>query len=108
MGDGQHGWAAAEWLMMMRNLFVREEGRLIVIGSGLFPEWLESGRRVSFGPTLVPGGQVRVRIRPSAGDLLLDLDLGRQTGPLDMHVAIPGYETHRLGRSCRALKIHRR
>ncbi len=25
MGDGQHIWAAAEWLMLMRNLFVREE-----------------------------------------------------------------------------------
>ena len=25
MGDGQHVWAAAEWMMMMRNCFVREE-----------------------------------------------------------------------------------
>jgi len=26
MGDGQHVWAAAEWVLMMRNCFVREEG----------------------------------------------------------------------------------
>lgn len=26
MGDGQHGWAAAEWVQLVRNLFVREEG----------------------------------------------------------------------------------
>ena len=25
MGDGQHAWASAEWLLMMRALFVREE-----------------------------------------------------------------------------------
>ena len=37
MGDGQHGWAAAEWVMMLRNLFVREEGRDLLIGTGLLP-----------------------------------------------------------------------
>jgi len=26
MGDGQHVWAAAEWLMIVRHCFVREEG----------------------------------------------------------------------------------
>ena len=35
MGDGQHGWAAAEWVMMMRNCFVREEGDRLIIGSGI-------------------------------------------------------------------------
>ena len=35
MGDGQHGWAAAEWVMMIRNLFVREEGRSAGHGFGI-------------------------------------------------------------------------
>ena len=35
MGDGQHAWAAAEWLLMMRALFVREEPDHLVIGAGL-------------------------------------------------------------------------
>ncbi|MCA1765385.1 MAG: hypothetical protein LC633_03905, partial [Desulfobulbaceae bacterium] len=26
MGDGQHGWAAAEWLMLIRNMFVMDDG----------------------------------------------------------------------------------
>jgi hypothetical protein len=26
MGDGQHGWAAAEWVMMMRNMFRPRRG----------------------------------------------------------------------------------
>jgi hypothetical protein len=105
MGDGQHGWAAAEWLMMMRNLFVREEGRSIVIGSGIFPEWLESGQDLVFGPTLVPGGRVAVRLQPSAGALSLDLDLQQQTGTADVQVAVPGYRTRRLAESCRALTL---
>ncbi|MDX1698026.1 MAG: hypothetical protein R3308_07040, partial [Thiohalobacterales bacterium] len=32
MGDGQHVWAAAEWLLMLRNCFVREEGERLIIG----------------------------------------------------------------------------
>src|SRR6185436_20954594 len=35
MGDGQHVWAAAEWVLMLRNLFVREEGDRLILGSGL-------------------------------------------------------------------------
>lgn len=74
MGDGQHGWAAAEWVMMMRNCFVREEvppllpprsregeGKLI-IGSGLFSEWFDTDDELLFGPTLTAWGPVTVRI----------------------------------------------
>jgi len=63
MGDGQHGWAAAEWIMMMRNCFVREEADHLVIGSGLLPEWLESREELFFGPTLTAWGPVQVRLR---------------------------------------------
>ncbi|MFO7871457.1 MAG: hypothetical protein R6V03_08510 [Kiritimatiellia bacterium] len=65
MGDGQHGWAAAEWVLMMRALFVREEEGKLVIGSGLFPEWLESGEVLRFGPTPTPYGPVTVRVDTS-------------------------------------------
>src|SRR6185503_7644675 len=35
MGDGEHVWAAAEWILLMRNCFVREEGDSLVVGSGI-------------------------------------------------------------------------
>ena len=68
MGDGQHGWAAAEWVMMIRNLFVREEGDRLIVGSGLFEEWFESDEDICFGPTLTPWGPVTVRIVRPAGE----------------------------------------
>ncbi|HWA84673.1 MAG TPA: hypothetical protein VG710_00505, partial [Opitutus sp.] len=61
MGDGQHIWAAAEWLMLVRNLFVREEGGVLVIGTGVRPEWLRAGE-AAFGPTLTRHGRVTVRL----------------------------------------------
>ena len=62
MGDGQHGWAAAEWVMMMRGLFVREEEDRLVVAPGLFPEWLNSGEDLRFGPTSTKFGTVTVRV----------------------------------------------
>ena len=69
MGDGQHAWAAAEWVAMQRNCFVREEGDCLVLVSGLPPEWLrgESGSApITFGPALTRFGTVSLEITPGA------------------------------------------
>jgi hypothetical protein len=99
MGDGQHGWAAAEWIMIIRNLFVREEGRTLVVGAGIFPRWLADGEPVSFGPTLTPYGAVTVQ--SAAGEaglwLKLDMDLRRaQTFPDAILISVPGYKREQL------------
>ena len=64
MGDGHHAWAAAEWVAMMRNCFVREEGKQIILGSGLLPEWMDSDQTLSFGPVPTQFGLIRVFITP--------------------------------------------
>lgn len=85
MGDGQHLWAAADWVMMMRHLFVREEGERLVIGQGLPMAWLEAGsleqpgtpsalaperrrggRTLRLGPTPTPWGPVTITVTPGA------------------------------------------
>ncbi len=62
MGDGQHVWAAAEWVLMMRNCFVREEGNRLVLGSGIARSWLDQGAAISFGPAPTAFGTVSVDI----------------------------------------------
>jgi len=69
MGDGQHGWAAAEWLMMVRNMFVREETDRLVLASGIPGRWLKPGRPLRFGPTATPAGAVTVEIEPRDDDV---------------------------------------
>jgi hypothetical protein len=91
MGDGQHGWAAAEWVMMIRNCFVREEGDRLVIGSGLFAEWLEAKEGVSFGPTLTPWGPVTVRITREGEIPSLSIDALWRKSPPQVDVEIPGF-----------------
>lgn len=64
MGDGQHVWAAAEWALLVRALFVREEEseNLLVLGSGIPEEWLKAGQTLFFGPTPTPFGKISVHI----------------------------------------------
>jgi len=91
MGDGQHGWAAAEWVMMLRNCFVREEGDRLIIGSGLFPKWLEGDVDLFFGPTLTPWGTISVRITQLPTQPELQVESQWHGAPPRVDVAIPGF-----------------
>ena len=71
MGDGQHIWAAAEWVQMLRNCFVREEeseGKLILC-SGIPDAWLLEGASLSFGPTRTRFGAVNIQMQVQNGIL---------------------------------------
>ncbi len=93
MGDGHHGWAAAEWVMMMRNLFIREEDDGLILGSGVFPEWLEPGRTIGFGPTPTPYGAVDLRLTPAPGNgrtLRAEVLADWRTPPPPIEFRVPG------------------
>ncbi|MFO8090261.1 MAG: hypothetical protein R6U13_10525 [Desulfatiglandaceae bacterium] len=67
MGDGQHVWASAEWVMMMGNMFVREEGDNLIIGEGIPGHWIKGGGRMSMGPVYTSFGRVTVDILAEKG-----------------------------------------
>jgi hypothetical protein len=46
-GDGHHGWASAEWLMLVRALLVHESPQCIVINPLLPDEWLAQAGRIA-------------------------------------------------------------
>ncbi|MCB2173568.1 hypothetical protein KQH65_12590 [archaeon] len=91
MGDGQHAWAAAEWIMMIRHLFVREEQNALVLGSGIFPEWLKTEKSIGFGPTPTPYGPISVRFTPSQNGLKLQWN--------------PDFPKHEAGLSCLSVRV---
>ncbi|MBS0013205.1 MAG: hypothetical protein KFF46_04465, partial [Desulfobacterales bacterium] len=93
MGDGQHGWAAAEWVVMIRNMFVREEDNQLIIGSGIFGQWLSEKQQLFFGPTPTPHGPVSVTLTPAQGCLEVQITGQWRSGCPDISVAVPGYET---------------
>ena len=52
MGDGQHIWAAAEWVLMIRNCFVLEEesANKLILCAGIPALWLAEKTTMTFGP----------------------------------------------------------
>lgn len=90
MGDGQHVWAAAEWVMMMRNLFVREEARTLVLGSGLPEEWLRMGETLRFGPGPTQFGPVTVTVRSAEAGIRVSWEAEWHTRPACILIKLPG------------------
>ena len=90
MGDGQHGWAAAEWILMIRSLFVREEDKTLILGSGIFPEWLEKETPIRFGPTLTADGPLSIEIRRQNREVALTLDAETNAISHGAEIRVPG------------------
>ncbi|MEJ2656779.1 MAG: hypothetical protein P8012_06230, partial [Desulfobacterales bacterium] len=93
MGDGQHGWAAAEWVMMIRNLFVREEDCRLILCSGILPEWLKTESPLSFGPTSTPFGKISIKILQTFDKLEVSLNAEHKHIPAEGEISLPGYRS---------------
>jgi hypothetical protein len=105
MGDGQHGWAAAEWVQILRNLFVREEGDKLILGSGLFARWLQAPEDLAFGPTPTPYGDVSLKVLKRNQGLLVEGDADWRDGPCDMEIRVPGYRVRKVQDFDRMVKL---
>jgi len=93
MGDGQHVWAAAEWIMMIRNMFVREEGDRLILASGIVPEWLDQTQALEFGPAQTAYGGIFLRIEPHPQKIVIAWQASwRQHAPV-MEIKIPGLKS---------------
>ncbi|MEE4278430.1 MAG: hypothetical protein V2I82_08215 [Halieaceae bacterium] len=64
MGDGQHVWASAEWVLMIRHLFLREEEDALILCPGIPGRWLDARETLAFGPTATRFGPVTVTLQP--------------------------------------------
>ncbi|OGW91793.1 MAG: hypothetical protein A3D28_03865 [Omnitrophica bacterium RIFCSPHIGHO2_02_FULL_63_14] len=96
MGDGQHMWAAAEWVLLMRNMFVREEEteNRLVIGQGIPGDWTRAGTPLAMGPVWTQYGPVSVEIAPAsaAGAARVSWKAVWHEKPAAIDVCLPGFE----------------
>jgi hypothetical protein len=58
-----HGWWAAEYVALLRNMLVREQGDGVVLGSALPPGWLGSGKTIRVGGAPTTRGRVSWSLR---------------------------------------------
>jgi hypothetical protein len=110
MGDGQHVWAAAEWVMMVRNCFVREEDEdsKLVMCSGLPPQWLSNGSRLSLGPTLTAFGSITVRVDVDEDSIKVGWNASWKSRPAKIEVALPFRQAVIVSADQDSIRIDRR
>ncbi len=90
MGDGQHVWASAEWVMMICNMFVLEEGDSLVVAKGIPAKWMERGRKLSAGPIHTSFGPVTVEIVGEKDRAFVNVTSCWRKRPRRISVEIPG------------------
>lgn len=105
MGDGQHVWAAAEWVLMMRALFLREEGDRLILCQGIDPAWLDAP--LSFGPAPTRFGKVTVNVRPDDGGPQVTWHGGWHGAAPEVEVRLPGHVPARTGGGTEQVRLTR-
>jgi hypothetical protein len=91
MGDGHHGWAAAELLLFVRDLLVREDDAGGLALASLVPDaWLGQGWEVHDAPTALGRLSYAVRWHGDRPALLWELEPHPGVGPV--RLTAPGLD----------------
>ncbi len=91
MGDGHHVWASAEWVLMIRHCFVREEKNTLILCQGIPMRWMEQNEPIRFGPAPTQFGRVQISIFPGPKPSVeWDGDWHRDVPA--MTIRMPGYQ----------------
>lgn len=96
MGDGQHIWAAAEWLMAIRNMFVREEHDSLLIGSGIPAHWHYDQEQLQYGPTQTPWGSLSLTFQFSTEAATVQWHADWHADAPPARVAIPCFQSSNI------------
>jgi hypothetical protein len=92
MGDGQHLWASAEWIMMVRNCFIREEGNTLILCSGVQKHWVDTGEKIFFGPAATSFAEMGITITSSGSEAKVTIDADWGSEQPNIEIRLPGYE----------------
>jgi hypothetical protein len=84
-----HGWFAAEYVLMLRNMLAREDGKALVLGGALSPAWIQPGERVGARRMPTIFGPVTWSLRGTDGGAALTYDTTRVARGTPVRFAVP-------------------
>jgi len=105
MGDGQHVWAAAEWVMIVRNCFVREEDNLLILCSGIPRIWIDKKQPITFGPAPTNFGDINISIKPQAQNILIEWSGKWFVNEPHIDIQLPGFMKVRVSPGTNSIEL---
>ncbi|MBF0220273.1 MAG: hypothetical protein HQL49_12215 [Gammaproteobacteria bacterium] len=75
MGDGDHGWATAEVLVLMRSALVCEQGQALWLGVGIPERWYREDLHLAVNSAATLFGLLSFQLTQCAGELILTWQL---------------------------------
>lgn len=101
-----HGWFAAKFRALVRNMFVREQGADLHLLSALSPAWIKDGEEVRVDRAPSEFGQVDFRLRFQPAGATLSLDTHFEHPPKRIVLHLPWFmQTSTVTVDGRAAKI---
>ncbi len=89
MGDGHHGWAMADWILLIRNLLLFEEEGALVLTPALPPEWFYNDGRIFVENAPTYFGIVGFEITWVGEEVRLHLHTRFRTSPTNIEWNLP-------------------
>ena len=105
MGDGQHVWAAAEWVLMIRYCFVREEGNRLILCSGIPRTWLAKDQTIAFGPAPTSFGDIQISLKPRGKKILVEWLGFWSSGEPPIDIQLSGFTKVRIPPGTNSLEL---
>jgi hypothetical protein len=90
MGDGQHAWAAAEWIVMIHNMFAAEEGDALILLRGVPRKWLQSSAPLRIGPIHTRFGPLEIAVEFTANTVEVIWTARWHVPPAAISIRLPG------------------
>lgn len=91
MGDGHHGWAAADWVLILRNSLLVEDGDVLVLTPALPGEWVQPGKHLAArkAPTYFGTVDMEVAFSDGAAELLLTSTWRKAPAAIHWYLPVP-------------------
>ena len=90
-GDGQHGWASAEWLLLVRALLLQEERHRLILTPALPQDWLSSAGCLSVESAPTRFGSLTYRLEwDDAQTIRLEISPEWRSTPPEVVWHVPG------------------
>lgn len=78
MGDGDHGWSAAEFLNLLRDMMVAERPDYLALAEGALPYWFRPGLNLEVTDAYTLHGIVSFSFRQESGSATLSWNVRRK------------------------------